>query len=334
MHGPRRARHLGATGNRHRQLSAHRRHNGPTEARRPYTCQRSRERVDDRLQRPPQGGQHRVRRVAAVPHQRAARHRARAAAQRSARRLGRAARLPRRTTLQRALEARRPLPHHHDVGRTDRLPPARAGPRRRRHRKPETSRSSAPRHSRPPCATRLPRAPGVELCEGYGLTEGTCASSRSWPSAPRPGSVGQRSPNSGARCVKTPFWRIRGLLDRGPRALPSCWRRLLPPTAFAWLPMSPIGAVWRPLPRLLLGDGWSHPSSGRRAAADRPQGRWALAGSQLAPAPPSAEEQGCRYGRSRRRAPAAGPVAELANYGPLSSAPTNPAFVFARVFVC
>jgi hypothetical protein len=33
-------------------------------------------------------------------------------------------------------------------------------------------------------------------------------------------------------------WRIRGLLDRPPRALPSCWRRHLPPTAFAWLPIS------------------------------------------------------------------------------------------------
>jgi hypothetical protein len=29
-----------------------------------------------------------------------------------------------------------------------------------------------------------------------------------------------------------------GGLDRAPRALPSCWRRHLPATAFAWLPMS------------------------------------------------------------------------------------------------
>lgn len=39
----------------------------------------------------------------------------------------------------------------------------------------------------------------VALCEGYGLTEGTCASSRSWPDAPRPGTVGQRLPYQEAR---------------------------------------------------------------------------------------------------------------------------------------
>ena len=35
---------------------------------------------------------------------------------------------------------------------------------------------------------------GVTLVEGYGLTEATCASARSFPDAPRPGSVGQRLP--------------------------------------------------------------------------------------------------------------------------------------------
>jgi fatty-acyl-CoA synthase len=35
---------------------------------------------------------------------------------------------------------------------------------------------------------------GVELCEGYGLTEATCATSRSWPGSGRPGTVGQRVP--------------------------------------------------------------------------------------------------------------------------------------------
>ncbi|MEU0883384.1 AMP-binding protein [Lentzea sp. NPDC005914] len=35
---------------------------------------------------------------------------------------------------------------------------------------------------------------GVPLVEGYGLTEATCASARSFPDAPRPGSVGQRLP--------------------------------------------------------------------------------------------------------------------------------------------
>jgi fatty-acyl-CoA synthase len=42
---------------------------------------------------------------------------------------------------------------------------------------------------------------GVTLCEGYGLTEGTCASALSWPQAPRPGTVGQRLPYQEARTV-------------------------------------------------------------------------------------------------------------------------------------
>jgi hypothetical protein len=48
------------------------------------------------------------------------------------------------------------------------------------------------------------------------------ASHRRWPARWR----GSRS------------WRIRGLLRRARRALPSCWHRHLPPSAFAWVPMS------------------------------------------------------------------------------------------------
>jgi fatty-acyl-CoA synthase len=43
---------------------------------------------------------------------------------------------------------------------------------------------------------------GVALCEGYGLTEGTCASAASWPDAARAGTVGQRLPYQQARTVK------------------------------------------------------------------------------------------------------------------------------------
>ncbi len=42
---------------------------------------------------------------------------------------------------------------------------------------------------------------GLELCSGYGLTEATCASSRDWPAALRPDSVGQRLPYQEARTV-------------------------------------------------------------------------------------------------------------------------------------
>ena len=43
---------------------------------------------------------------------------------------------------------------------------------------------------------------GVALLEGYGLTEATCASARSFPDAPRPGSVGQRLPYQRVKAVR------------------------------------------------------------------------------------------------------------------------------------
>lgn len=42
---------------------------------------------------------------------------------------------------------------------------------------------------------------GITLVEGYGLTEATCASARSFPDASRPGSVGQRLPYQRVRVV-------------------------------------------------------------------------------------------------------------------------------------
>ncbi len=42
---------------------------------------------------------------------------------------------------------------------------------------------------------------GVRLCEGYGLTEGTCASAFGWPDAPRAETVGQRLPYQEVRAV-------------------------------------------------------------------------------------------------------------------------------------
>ena len=67
---------------------------------------------------------------------------------------------------------------------------------------------------------------GLELCSGYGLTEATCASSRDWPGALRPDSVGQRLPYQEARTVaideRTGEWTFLGenepgtLVLRGP----------------------------------------------------------------------------------------------------------------------
>lgn len=58
-------------------------------------------------------------------------------------------------------------------------------------------------------AAPLPRAvadgylahTGTPLLEGYGLTEGTCASSRNWPGGLRPETVGQRLPYQDAKAV-------------------------------------------------------------------------------------------------------------------------------------
>ncbi|UGT67921.1 acyl-CoA synthetase [Nocardia gipuzkoensis] len=60
-------------------------------------------------------------------------------------------------------------------------------------------------------ASPLPRAvresfethTGITLVEGYGLTEATCASARSFPDMPRPGSVGQRMPYQQVKVVRS-----------------------------------------------------------------------------------------------------------------------------------
>lgn len=44
---------------------------------------------------------------------------------------------------------------------------------------------------------------GVTLVEGYGLTEATCATARSFPDLPRPGAVGQRMPYQRVAVVRT-----------------------------------------------------------------------------------------------------------------------------------
>ena len=51
---------------------------------------------------------------------------------------------------------------------------------------------------------------GVTLCEGYGLTEGTCASARSFPDFPVPGSVGQRLPYTHIRTGEDGTLHVKG----------------------------------------------------------------------------------------------------------------------------
>ncbi|MBP2702943.1 acyl-CoA synthetase [Microbispora sp. RL4-1S] len=50
------------------------------------------------------------------------------------------------------------------------------------------------------------RHTGVALVEGYGLTEGTCATARSFPCAPRHGAVGQRLPYQRVAVVRPGTW--------------------------------------------------------------------------------------------------------------------------------
>jgi len=72
-------------------------------------------------------------------------------------------------------------------------------------------------------------ATGVNLVEGYGLTEATCASARSFPDHPRPGSVGQRMPYQRLKVVEVGddgSWqevstsRVGRLVINGPTVFP------------------------------------------------------------------------------------------------------------------
>jgi fatty-acyl-CoA synthase len=72
-------------------------------------------------------------------------------------------------------------------------------------------------------------ATGVPLLEGYGLTEATCASARSFPGQPRPGSVGQRLPyqhmkavqvTAGGGWVDLPPGQVGVLAISGPTVFP------------------------------------------------------------------------------------------------------------------
>lgn len=72
-------------------------------------------------------------------------------------------------------------------------------------------------------------ATGVNLVEGYGLTEATCASARSFPDHPRPGAVGQRMPYQQVKTVYVgddgtwndlPVGQIGTLAIAGPTVFP------------------------------------------------------------------------------------------------------------------
>jgi acyl-CoA synthetase (AMP-forming)/AMP-acid ligase II len=73
------------------------------------------------------------------------------------------------------------------------------------------------------------RQTGVPLVEGYGLTEATCATARSFPDDPRPGSVGQRLPYQKVKTVVVdedgtwhdlPCGQVGNLAISGPTVFP------------------------------------------------------------------------------------------------------------------
>lgn len=104
----------------------------------------------------------------------------------------------------------------------------------------------------PSVAEQFHAVTGVELSEGYGLTEGTCATARDWPGAPRRGTVGQRLPYQEVRAVRvdevTGAWEdlapgeVGTLVIRGPNVFAG------------YLRPGPDGAV--PDPGDKVRDGW------------------------------------------------------------------------------
>jgi fatty-acyl-CoA synthase len=95
-------------------------------------------------------------------------------------------------------------------------------------------------------------ATGAALCEGYGLTEGTCASARNFPACPRPASVGQRLPYQDMRAVHmdeaTGEWNPLGAGETGTIVVRG-------PNVFAgYLVPGPYGPV--PDPADKINDGW------------------------------------------------------------------------------
>jgi fatty-acyl-CoA synthase len=105
----------------------------------------------------------------------------------------------------------------------------------------------------PPAVAAAFRArTGVELCEGYGLTEGTCATAFTVPGSARPGTVGRRLPYQDVRAARIDAasgrWRLLPDGEVGTLVVKG-------PTVFAgYLVPGPDG----PVPRLgaKVRDGW------------------------------------------------------------------------------
>ena len=100
------------------------------------------------------------------------------------------------------LEAGGALPHRLDERGPHRLRRAEQTPGGRRHLQPALRPSSAPPRCPPRSGTSFQAHTGVTADEGYGLTEATCASARTFPGASRPGSVGQRLPYQRMKAVR------------------------------------------------------------------------------------------------------------------------------------
>ena len=163
----------------------------------------------------------------------------------------------------------------------------------------------------PQCAAAFEARTGVALCEGYGLTEGTCASALSWPDAPRPGTVGQRLPYQEARAVAIdevtgewtflPEGEVGTLVLRGPNIFAGYLVGGDSGTAVARRRQGQGRLARHRRPRLRRR-GWVHPARRPRQGPDHPR----------RPQHRSRDDRGCAArapgGHRRRRRRAARPA--------------------------
>ena len=259
---------------------------------------------------------------AAVPRERAGGHPAGAALQGPAGGVGRAARLPRPRAVRPVLEDRRALPDRRDERRAHGVRHACAGRRSTPTSAACGCRWWAPRRCPPRSGTAFQAHTGVTLLEGYGLTEATCASARSFPDAPRPGSVGQRLPYQRVRRRVAADGHLGGRARRERRA---CWRSAARPCSPATSPAATRTATSWTAWASWSTAGWTpatSPASTRDGfvyLAGRAKDLIIRGGHNIDPADHRGRAADPPAGH-RGRAPSAGPTSTPARY----RSPTSP----------
>ena len=228
---------------------------------------------------------------------------------------------------QRVLEDRRALPHRLDERGPHRLRRPGAAPGRRRHQQPALRRWWAPRRCRPPSATSFQAHTGVPLLEGYGLTEATCASARTFPDAPTAGlgraaaalPAGQGGARRRRRDLAGPARRAdRRAGDQRPDGVPRLRRRARRARPRPGRP--------RQARRRLAGHRRPRPGRRRRLRPPRPAApRTSSSAAATTSTRPSSRTPCWRIRRSRRPRPSAGPTrTPVRSRSPTSPSPRAP----------